>query len=218
MPLKERHATGRAFKDDPPRPVHLFGVEAHNFARFQMFIGQGRQLGYCGRAEAVASQWLAELGTARDSNGGVVAREQEKNVARLTSGSLTAIGEAAAAAVTDCSARRPLAWWFIWLFSWLLVGWQVWFAYMISHNTPSIGFGCRSGSYVVYFGLSSLTRLLQPLPAYRNPSDRARRVCHVLNTVSLLCLVFIVFVQVCPQLYLAFPAQKSRRLPVAAAN
>jgi len=42
MPLKERHATGRASTDDPPRPVHLFGVEAHNFERFQMFIGQGR--------------------------------------------------------------------------------------------------------------------------------------------------------------------------------
>ena len=138
----------------------------------------------------------------------MVAREQEKNVARLTSRSLTAIGDAAAAAVGDCSTRRSLAWWFIWFFSWLLVGWQVGFAYMISHNTPSIGFGCRSGSYVVYFGLSSLTWLLQPLPAYRNPSDTARRVCHVLNTVSLLCLVFIVFAQVCPQLYNTSPSRR----------
>ena len=199
--------------------LHVFGVEAQNFDRFQTFIGQGRQLGYCGLAEAVTSHWRTELGTARDDNGEVAARKKETNLTRLTSRSLVAIGEAAAAAVTDCSARRPLAWWFIWLFSWLLVGWQVGFAYMISHNTPSIGFGCRSGL---------LRRLLWPeqpdLASSATPGvsesvrqSKARLPCsqHGLSVVP--GLYYLCPGKVHRHITKSYVAQKPHRLPVAAA-
>ena len=69
-------------------------------------------------------------------------------------------------------------------------------AIMISFNIPTVGFGCRSGSYIIYGLLSTLPWFLHLFACFRRQGHIAKMAGHLLCGLSTLCLLFIVFAAV----------------------
>ncbi|KAK4180625.1 hypothetical protein QBC36DRAFT_19517 [Triangularia setosa] len=136
------------------------------------FVGQGRRMGYHGLA-------LAVIHSVYDSPG---------NDRRMRS-----ILDIMAQTRTRLHGNRPWAWWRMAFVSlaivWLFAG----MAFMISYNTPTVGFACRSGSYTVYGLLTFGSWFLSLLPWYKHPKNWMRAVAHVFNTFALFTLILIIF-------------------------
>ncbi|KAH8587272.1 hypothetical protein B0O99DRAFT_694636 [Bisporella sp. PMI_857] len=133
------------------------------------FIGQGREIGFNGLADAVAHG--IRNGPRDDSLLCAECTEQ-----RLRS--------------------RPGSWWWLSLLSLLIVWLEISMAFMISYNIPTVGVGCRSGSYLIYGCLSTIPWLINALPSSGNPGNPSKwrkRVTMGFCMLSTLWLLFILF-------------------------
>jgi len=92
--------------------------------------------------------------------------------------------------------RRPGSWWVLSFISLAIVWLEIGMAFMTSYNVPTVGIGCRSMSYLIYGGLSTLPWIIQFLPGFRHPDVKRKAVCHVICLLSTLWLVFITFAAV----------------------
>jgi hypothetical protein len=142
------------------------------------FMGQGREIGYSGLTQA----FLDALRTRLRAGDG------PPTIGALMTEELNTLAEDA----RRNAKKRPWGWWVVWAVAFLIVFWHIGWAYTISHLTPTIGIGCRSGSYLVYGVLSSVTWLFQAF----DPFPKKVVIYHVFNCFATVCLVFIVFVQV----------------------
>lgn len=90
------------------------------------------------------------------------------------------------------NSRRPICWWIIAFTSLGLIWLEIGMAFMISFNIPTVGIGCRSGSYLIYGALSSVTWFIH----LWRPSRLKRVTCLVFCLLSTVVLGFIVFAAV----------------------
>lgn len=139
------------------------------------FVGQGREIGYRGLAHAVL---LSVYDSHSDDRQMRPPDEIAKQAGRKLAG------------------HRPGSWRLLSLVSLGLVWVDVGMAAMIAYNTPTVGWGCWSGSYLTYGLLSTLPWVLHSLPGFKHPGLRLQAFCHLLNVVSTLSLIFILFAHV----------------------
>lgn len=169
-----------AAADAPPQPPAVGAATESESALFDGhildFVGQGREIGYCGLAHAVVN-------SVYDSH------EDTRQIRPVDS----IVQEA----ILELSGHRAKSWRVMSLVSLALIWLEIGMAYMISYNTPTVGLGCRSGSYIVYGVLSSIPWALHSLSGFKHPSFRQRVLIHFFSTFALLSLLFIIFAQVC---------------------
>jgi hypothetical protein len=148
------------------------------------FIGQGRRLQAC-----CLSSVLMDVGD------------------RLTLGSRGRPAEYNTSAPYDkgarevlerLSARPPTSWYKIAFISLLMVWTSITMALLLAYNTPTIGLGCWSGSFLVFGILSSLTWMLQFIRPQR-PVGKIVKICTFFNLVSIVWLITVVFLMVSPK-------------------
>jgi hypothetical protein len=139
------------------------------------FVGQGREIGYCGLAHAVLRSVYDGIGSDRRI------RRVEAIVQET---------------ITRLAVRRARSWGWISIVSLALVWLEIGMAFMISYNTATVGLACRSGSYIVYGCFSTIPWLLHALPAFKYPNRLQRTLIHFFNLIATLTLFFIVFAQV----------------------
>ncbi len=180
-PTRERLAqvadsTGRMSTDGPHHTCthHDRCVPSH-------FVGQGRHIGYRGLAYAVVAS----------------IEEMEPNDARpldtITASTSTRLRQ----------NRPPVSWVWSALAGLALVWWEIGMALMMSYNIPTVGIGCRSGSYIILGLLSTVPWLAHVFDLLGPRGAVGRRLSWVFNWVSSLslalavpCLVFITFAAV----------------------
>jgi len=139
------------------------------------FVGQGRQIGYNGIAYAVL---VSVYDTSNDNR-----RVQQLDV--IVEQTLERL-----------NGHRPGSWWVLSLISLAIVWLEIGMAFMTSYNVPTVGIGCRSMSYLIYGGLSTLPWIIQFLPWFRHPGVKRKAVCHFICLLSTLCLIFVTFAAV----------------------
>lgn len=139
------------------------------------FVGQGRQVGYNGLAYAV----LVSVYGGYENN------------RRMRS-----INEIAEETRRRLEGHRPGSWWMLSVISLALIWLEIGMAIMISFNTPTVGLGCRSGSYVVYGCLSTLPWFAQLLRCFKRPGVKGKTLCHFICLFSTLSLGLIIFAAV----------------------
>lgn len=138
------------------------------------FIGQGRKMGYHGLTSAVLSSIYSS-----SSSGGT--RNSHPTIATLTTRRLSS------------AFHRPFAWWLCAFISLMLVWLEITMAFLVSYMTPTVGLSCRSGSYLCYGVLVSITWVVSCL--FKSPNQAARIFCHFCNSLAVSVLGFIIFAQ-----------------------
>jgi heme O synthase-like polyprenyltransferase len=103
--------------------------------------------------------------------------------------------------VERLNGHRPGSWWVLSLISLAIVWLEIGMAFMTSYTVPTVGIGCRSMSYLIYGGLSTLPWIIQFLPGSRHPGYMRKAVHHFICSLSTLCLIFITFAAVSWPLY-----------------
>jgi len=148
------------------------------------FIGQGRKIECCGLPHAVLS--ATETMRFPDEIEGGLQGCVERVASKLKGG-------------------KPAAWYVASGLSFLLVWCAIMTAFAVSFNPPTVVLGCRSLTYLLFGGLSSVTWVIQL-------SKRPRRwllwVSGTFNTLAILALLTVIVFQV-PSL----PPFVVRRLP-----
>ncbi|KAF2668945.1 hypothetical protein BT63DRAFT_246313 [Microthyrium microscopicum] len=140
------------------------------------FIGQGRQMGFCGLSYAL----MEELHIMRASFG------KSQNKFELYDG--------CARGVERRLARKPPTSWYITAVTSLSIVWtSILMALLLAYNTPTIGIGCWSGSFLLYGILSTVSWLIQMT---RWEGRVSSRICNTANFISLGWLITIVFIMV----------------------
>jgi hypothetical protein len=139
------------------------------------FVGQGRQIGYNGLAYAV-------LGSVYDTPNDNRRVQQLDVIVKQT--------------LKRLNGRRPGSWWVLSLISLAIVWLEIGMAFMISYNVPTVGIGCRSMSYLIYGGLSTLPWIIQLLPWFKHPGAKRKAACYLICLLSTLCLIFVTFAAV----------------------
>lgn len=139
------------------------------------FSGQGREIGYNGLTYSVLlNVYEADEGSRPMQSIQSMIRDVRKSLQNHRAGS----------------------WWVLSLVSLALVWLDIGMAIMISYNTPTVGLGCRSGSFILYGCLSTLTWLLHLLPWFRQPGRWSKALCHIICLLSTLSLGFVIFAAV----------------------
>ncbi|KAK3314393.1 hypothetical protein B0H66DRAFT_504396 [Apodospora peruviana] len=133
------------------------------------FVGQGREIEYCGLAHAVVN-------SVHDSH------RQIRPIETIITKTLL-----------ELSGDRAKSWRVISLLSTGLVWLEIGMAYMISFNTPTVGLSCRSGAYIFYGFFTTIPWALHSLPGFKHPTRRQRVVIHLFSSLALLTLLFIIF-------------------------
>jgi hypothetical protein len=138
------------------------------------FIGQGRKIHYCGLAHAVieALQGRAFLTKSFEAISTDVSNEMRGN--------------------------RPASWWILAVTSLGLVWVGVGMAMVIAYNTPTVGIGCWTLTYLLYGIVSTLPWLVHFVR--KHPGGVVRFFCRISNMISTVGLFFIIFAHV------SFPA------------
>jgi len=148
------------------------------------FIGQGRHMGYFGLALCVAK---AKAGSEKkhtgDGNGWEMQLEEMVDATR-----------------GHLDAKPPLAWRLLSVTALALVWWELGMGMTISYNIPTVGVGCRFGSYLVYGALSTIPWFAHVYRYLGPQADRGkewrrkpgRMVGRLLNGMSRLCMLFSV--------------------------
>jgi hypothetical protein len=139
------------------------------------FVGQGREIGYNGLAYAV-------LVSVYDTSNDKRQIQQLNDIVNRTRKNL--------------DGRRPGSWWILSLISLAIVWLEIGMAFMTSYNVPTVGLGCRSLSYLIYGGLSTLPWILHLLPWFKHPGVKRKGACYLISLLSTLCLIFITFAAV----------------------
>lgn len=137
------------------------------------FVGQGRQIGYNGLAYAV----VASVNKTHETNLDQLARIIDETKKHLDD-------------------EPPRSWWVLSLAALALIWWDIGMAIMISFNIPTVGIGCRSGSYIIYGLLSTIPWFLHLFARFRRQGHIVRMAGHLVCGLSTLCLVVIFFAAV----------------------
>jgi hypothetical protein len=95
-------------------------------------------------------------------------------------------------------ASPPTSWYKIAFISLLMVWTSITMALLLAYNTPTIGLGCWSGSFLVFGILSSSTWMLQFIRPQR-PVGVIVKICTFFNLVSMGWLITVVFLMVSPE-------------------
>ncbi|KAK0751960.1 hypothetical protein B0T18DRAFT_458127 [Schizothecium vesticola] len=167
------------------------------------FVGQGRQVGYNGIAlavlDSIAAATTPSASTATTPEATATAlHTANAERERLALRHLDRIAKQTVYRVQNC--RPPPAWWVSALISFVIVWAEIGAASMISIRIPTVGVGCRSLSYLVYGGLSTLPMLMQlALNWWSGTGKRlalrvwVRRLSDTLCMLAVGTLVFITF-------------------------
>ncbi|PVH82981.1 hypothetical protein DL98DRAFT_570190 [Cadophora sp. DSE1049] len=150
------------------------------------FIGQGRQIGFNGLADAFAHGVRKELAdvaahsTHDGPEGYRLLHAEHLNIATFTKERLES---------------RPGSYWACALVSLILVWWEISMALMLSCSIPTVGVGCRAGSYLCYGVLSTIPWAVNAYPSRNpgNPNKWRKGFSMLFCVVSTLCLFFILF-------------------------
>ena len=148
------------------------------------FIGQGRKLQACFLASV-----LMEVGDG-------LRQDQRRNPGEYNTSAPYDRG--AWEVFNRLSARPPSSWYKIAFISHLLVWTSITMALLLAYNSPSIGLGCWSGSFLLFGVLSNLTWMLQFIRPQR-PVVGVRKICAFFNLVSLGWLIAVIFLMVSPK-------------------
>lgn len=155
--------------------------------RIGEFLGQGRRLRYCGVTDTVL-HYITES----------VARRTQIALPQITNQTTTSLnprtpGVESFDKFQKSLKTRPPQWYGVWIVSQLIVMACFGMAFMVSFNTPTVGFGCRSMIYLTWYSLtipSSISLLFQQEPV------KALRILMMLpNTLSVLAVFTIMLVQ-----------------------
>ena len=137
------------------------------------FVGQGRVLAYCGLASAVIrSTDITSFQGWRQNKPNEMARSVRKKL-----------------------EHRPVGWYTTAVVCLLIVWTDVMLAFMFDFITPTVGPGCWSLSFLIYGALSSISWILQLLPAeYRERRfpTATKFVSYACNALAVLWMVFII--------------------------
>jgi len=90
--------------------------------------------------------------------------------------------------------KRPKSWWVCWMSGGVIVGISLSMAIMISFTTPTVGIGCRTLLWLVFWLLSSVSWIIQAI--FQEPPKEIRWVSITINTFSFLSLLIIMLLQV----------------------
>ena len=137
------------------------------------FVGQGRQIGYNGLAYTVVASVDVTNETDPDQLAAIIDQTKQH--------------------IND---KPPRSWWIVSLAALALVWWDIGMALMISFNIPTVGIGCRSGSYIVYGLVSTTPWFLHLFAWFRRQGNMAKIAGHLLCGLSTWVLVFIFFAAV----------------------
>jgi len=145
-----------------------------------LFVGQGRHVGYQGLAHSV----VASISSSRQNDPDQLAQIATQTKIHLYS-------------------KPPPAWVLSSIGALALVWWEIGMALMISYNIPTVGIGCRSGSFILYGILSTLPWFAHLFECVGPQGRTGRRVSRAINWVasvflafSVPCLIFIMFAAV----------------------
>ncbi|KAH7408076.1 hypothetical protein DE146DRAFT_361438 [Phaeosphaeria sp. MPI-PUGE-AT-0046c] len=145
------------------------------------FIGQGRKLQAC-----CLSSVLMEVGDQLQT-------ERRRNLKDYDTS--TPYNDGARKVRNGLVAHPPSSWYKIAVIGLLLVWTSITMALLLAYNTPTIGLGCWSGSFLLFGILSSLTWMLQFIRPQR-PPEGVRKICTIINFLSLGWLITVVFLMV----------------------
>ncbi len=147
-------------------------VREEELSRFSIgdFVGQGRRIHYCGVTNAVLLR--AQVRTSHPQH---------------------LAGEPFRKALIN----RPLSWYIVWMFGGLAICVSFGTAFVVSFNTPTIGLGCRTLLYMVYFLLGLVSWIVQVCTFNRqDPPLPVRGIVFTSNALATLCLFLIMFFHV----------------------
>jgi hypothetical protein len=82
--------------------------------------------------------------------------------------------------------NRPRSWYIMASVSLLLIWTEIFLAVVVDFYTPTIGFGCWSGSIVLYAILSMVSWLVQ---FKKRPGRVSKAIAHVFNTLAILWIL-----------------------------
>jgi hypothetical protein len=139
------------------------------------FVGQGRRMRHCGVTNTVLEHLHAKGATQWFYN---------DKIARYT--------EFADKFDKDIT-KRPFSWWVCWACGGAFVSISVFMAMMVSYNTPTIGLGCRSLTWIMFWLLSSVSWVFQAWK--QEPPKWMRWLSVAVNSLSLTLLLSIMFLQ-----------------------
>ncbi|KAK0642955.1 hypothetical protein B0T16DRAFT_437739 [Cercophora newfieldiana] len=134
------------------------------------FVGQGRQMHYCGLAHAITICG-ANPEEIDDTNG------------------LKGYDELAYRVVLKLDGRRPWLWFSSAFRAMFLVWAQLFMSFAIAFSSPTVGIGCWSGSIVFFGVLASFSWFVSLFKKSCGP--RLRVLCHIVNVTAILFLVFL---------------------------
>jgi hypothetical protein len=145
------------------------------------FIGQGRRLQAC-----CLSSVLMDVGDR-------LLLERQGNLAKYNSSA--PYDDGAQEVLKRLLARPPNSWYKIAFIGLLIVWASITMALLLAYNTPTIGVGCWSGSFLVFGVLSSVTWMLQFIRPQR-PMGVIVKICTFFNLLSVGWLITVVFLMV----------------------
>ena len=137
------------------------------------FIGQGRKIQFCGLPQAV-------LDATGDAN--------------LCTSTPADLQRRAARVFERLHGRRPPAWYVIAVLSFLMVWTAIMSAFVVSFMAPIVGLGCRTLTYLLFGGFSSVSWVIQ---FWKQPSRWALRASYVSNALAVVALLVVIVFQVC---------------------
>jgi len=175
---EEKFLNGPTEQDKNPYPVDWWtpdpSVKQSNHCNLVIgdYVGQGRYLRYCG----LANVFLSRLEEPCFQNTSLAPKDMD---------------EAADLDIHEIITVRPGSWWFTWLEGQLIVSLAISMAFTISFNTPTIGLGCRSFFYLIFWMLSTVSWVI--LSVRQEPPAILRTLSITANALSasLLTLLMI---------------------------
>jgi hypothetical protein len=145
------------------------------------FIGQGRRLQAC-----CVSSVLMDVGDGLNS-------ERRGHPAEYNTSA--PYDDGGQKVLKRLSASPPTSWYKIAFIGLLIVWTSITMAMLLAYNTPTIGLGCWSGSFLLFGILSSSTWILQFIRPQR-PVGAIVNMCTFFNLVSMSWLITVVFLMV----------------------
>ncbi len=140
--------------------------------KVQEFIGQGRKIQYCGLPQAL------------------LAGTERTNFETLTKAGLDAI---AVKTASELHGWKPKAWYVVACLSLLLVWVAIMSAFVVSYNAPTVGIGCRTLSYLLFGGFSTVSWGIQ---FSKRPHGWMVGISYLFNILAIMALCAVILFQV----------------------
>ena len=135
------------------------------------FVGQGRRMRYCAVTDTVLDM-----------------------IGNKTSTEMPLPGPDQATILQTNLPKRSPAWYGVWVLSGLIVTLAFGMAFLVSYKTPTVGLGCRSLAYMVWYLTSSISWVL--LFFCQEPHRVVRYISQVANALAAVFLWAIMLLQV----------------------